>query len=191
MAENQKKYKLSSVLKSVNKDKRTGTLFCVNEENLQGRIYFREGRPTLARCRNLQGKQAIELIRKHLLITLKFHTNQNLVTLDEDEQEIINIPQQDEPDDTPDLDAINNTTAGVSPLTQLQNGSKLQAPMSTQAKEIIIEELKEKIVGPLAGVLVDGLEENIKVIDALNILAQEIGDTDIAMEFVEKVKARI
>lgn len=190
MTENQKKYKLSSVLKNLAKDSRTGTLICVNEESLQGRIYLHEGRPALARCRNFQGKDAIDLIRKHLLVSLKFYSNKNLVTLQKEEKKVIDITPDNEPADVQDIEAEYDSLVDISSLAQLQDDKKLEIGLSAQLKDIITEELTEYI-GPLAGILVSDLAENTRVIDALNILAHEIEDVDAAIEFTQKVKSRI
>lgn len=190
MVENQKKYKLSSVLKKLAQDKLTGTLICVNEENLQGRIFFSKGNPGLARCRNFQGMDAINLIRKHLLISLRFHANENLVTLEKDERDMTDISQVNELAKTQDIESEYESLVDVSSLAQLQDDKRLEVLLSSQIRDIIIEELTEHI-GPLAQILVSDLNEDIKVIDALNTLGHEIDDIDAAVAFAENVKARI
>ncbi len=83
----QKKYKLSAALGRLVKKKMTGTLICVNEQNLQGRIFVKEGSVLMARCRNHEGKNALKIIQQYPLILLKFHQNKNLVSLEKDNRE--------------------------------------------------------------------------------------------------------
>ena len=73
------KHKLSNVLKRLGEEQRTGTLLCVGEDNVMGRVYLIQGKPRAARCRNLQGKEALLRINEKLLVSLKFHKDVNLV----------------------------------------------------------------------------------------------------------------
>lgn len=174
MATQQKKYKLSSVFNKLARDNSTGTLICVNENNLQGRIYFRDGRPEMARCRNLQGREAIELINEHLLVSLRFNSNQNLITLNKN-----NTDQ-----------SINSGKDDTTPLALVSGDTSLEAPMTDETKTILIEELTEQL-GPLAGILVEDLDSNLRLIDALDSLAAEIDDAESTSLFIDNVKKRI
>jgi hypothetical protein len=195
MTENEKKYKLSVVLRSLAREKRTGTLISVGEDNVQGRIYLYEGRPVSARCRNFKAREAVERINQNLLVSLKFHRDDNLVDL-RDETSIT------ETTDLSDISRINEPVAGqvsedefkslvdISSLAQVQDDKTLEIPLSAEIKNIIIEELTEHL-GPVAGIFVSDLEDGIKLIEGLNILSREIGDMDAGIEFVNKVIARI
>jgi len=198
MAENEKKYKLSVVLRSLAREKRTGTLICVGEDNVQGRMYLHEGRLVSARCRNLQGREAIDRINQTLLVTLKFHKNKNLVDL-RDESNITNITERTDLTDhsnfnEPVAERVSqdefNSLVDISSLAQVQDDITLEVPLTDKIKNIIVDELTEHL-GPVAGIFVSELEDGIRVIDALNILSQEIGDMDAGIEFVNKVRERI
>lgn len=195
MTENQEKYKLSVVLRSLARKKRTGTLFCVGEDNIQGRIYLHEGRPMSARCRNLQGKEALDRINQNLLVTLKFHKNSNLVDLREETNitertDLTDFPKINEPVADQVTQDEFNSLVDISSLAQVQDDLTLDVPLSEEIKNIIIDELAEHM-GPVAGIFVSELEDGIRVIDALNALSQEIGDMDAGIEFVNKVRERI
>jgi hypothetical protein len=83
-----------------------------------------------------------------------------------------------------------NSLVDISSLAQVQDDITLDVPLSEEFKNIIIDELADHL-GPVAGIFVSELEEGIRLIDALNILSQEIGDMDVGIEFVNKVRERI
>jgi len=186
MAGNEKKYKLSSVLKSLARDKRTGTLICIGEDTVQGRIYMLEGRLVSARCRNFQGKAAIDRINQNLLVSLKFHKNNNLVTLEDD----ADITEQNEPADKPVSEDEFKSLVDISSLAQDAEDKSLEAPLTAAIKDVIIEELTESL-GPVAEMFVSDLDKDITLLSALNMLAREIDDLDAGIEFINNVKARI
>jgi hypothetical protein len=187
VAERQKKYKLSSVLKKLVEEQRTGTLICIGDDNVQGRILMREGRLLSARCRNLQGKEALNRINEHRLVSLKFHTNQNFVTL-EDQTDMTDIQVSDDPVGA--QAPPGGSLADVSTLAQLDDDRTLQAPLTAELQGIIAEELAEYL-GPVAEMFVTDLEPGISLIDALDSLSRDIGDADAGIEFINKVKERI
>lgn len=189
MAEQQKKYRLGSVLKRLAQEKRTGTLICVGEDSVQGRIFLREGRPVSARCRNLQKREALNRINQTLLVSLKFHRDENLVTLEEEEDITdISVPAESAGDKVSAGDF--NTLVDVSSLTQLEGDPRLKGPLTPAMQSVIAEELTEYL-GPLAEIFVYDLPPGISVIEALNSLARDIGDVDSSIEFVDKVRERI
>lgn len=191
MTDTPKKYKLGSLLSKLAKESRSGTLLCVNEGSVQGRIFLQDGRPVMARCRNLRGNAAVELIQQYLLVSFKFYTDQNLVTLDNDEKDITDTAHKDSSPEDPEISqAEYESLLDVSALAQLGDDKKLEAPMTEETRNILMEELAEHI-GPLSGILVSELEDGIRITDALNRLAHEIDDVDEAIEFAEKVKARV
>jgi hypothetical protein len=188
VAEQQKKYKLSAVLKSLAEEKRTGTLICIGEDNVQGRILFRQGRPISARCRNFQGNEAIKRINEHRLVSLRFHRHKNYVAL-EDETDMTDLSedtvQQEEQVTSDDYKSLVDITS----LTQLDDDEIMQAPLTTEIKVMIGEELTEYL-GPVAEMFVADLQPGISLKDALNSLCRDIGDVDASIEFVNKVKER-
>lgn len=189
MAEQKKKYRLSAVLKSLAEDKRTGTLICIGEDNVQGRILLREGRPVSARCRKFQGTEAINRINQNFLVSLKFHKNQNFVNL-ENETDMTDISVSGEPSGDQVSPDEYNSLVDISSLAQLEDDKKLQAPLTVKTQAIVAEELTEYL-GPLAEMFVSDLQPGISVLDALNSLSRDIGDVDASIEFVNKVKERI
>lgn len=186
MANNQKKYRLGAVLKNLAKDQRTGTLICVGDDQVQGRIYLREGRPAMARCRHLQGREAVERINENLLVSLKFHNDINLVTLKEDEAFITDITSDNEPADG----AVTQEEVDTMSLANSHNEKEFEVAFTAELRDIVIEELTEYL-GPVAGIFADDLRKGLTLAEVLNILSSEIGDTDAAIEFVNKVRARI
>ena len=191
-----KKYKLSSVLKRLQEEHRSGTLLCVGEDNVMGRIYFVEGRPRAARCRNFQGKEALLRINENLLVSLKFHKDVNLVK----SQSAINIVEDPAASDTTestepatdDVSAIEfKSMLDIAALTGIdEDTTRLDVKLTDESRRILAEELVE-FLGPVAQMIVSDLDDEISIRDALNLLAQEIGDMDSAIQFVEKIKLEI
>jgi hypothetical protein len=189
VAEEQKKYKLASVLKKLAQEKRNGTLICIGEDNVQGRIFLRAGSPVAARCRNFQGREALNRINQTLVASLKFHRDENLVTLEEDE----NVTDLTVPVDSPGEQVSAgefNSLVDVSSLAQLEQDQSLQEPLTAEMQSVIAEELTEYL-GPLAEIFVSDLKPGISIIDALNSLCHDIGDVDASLEFVNKVREKI
>ncbi len=189
MAEEQKKYRLGSVLKSLAREKRTGTLICIGEDNVQGRIFLREGRPVSARCRNFQGKAALDRINQTLLASLKFHKNKNFVTLEDGDDVTESEARGDLPAEQVSPGEF-NSLVDISSLAQLEEDASLQKPLTPDMQEVIVAELAEYL-GPLAEMFVSELKPGISVLDALNSLSQDIGDVDASIEFVNKVREKI
>ncbi len=191
-----KKYKLSSVLKRLQEEQRSGTLLCVGEDNVMGRIYFVEGKPRAARCRNFQGKDALLRINENLLVSLKFHKDVNLVK----SQSAINIVEDPAARDTTestepatdDVSAIEfKSMLDIAALTGIdEDTTRLDVKLTDESRRILAEELVE-FLGPVAQMIVSDLDDEISIRDALNLLAQEIGDMDSAIQFVEKIKLEI
>ncbi len=198
MVDDKKIYKLGTVLKRLEKDLRTGTLICVGEDNVQGRIYFQKGRPVSAKSRNLQGKKALERINQHFLVSLKFHGNANLVDY-KDEEDIAGITFTNDPDAQNRIEETEpqqvsedeyKSLVDISTLTEIQEDPLLDAPVTAETKKIIVAELVEYL-GPVASIFVADLDDDIRLIDALNILAREIGDMDAGIDFFNKVKEKL
>jgi len=191
-----KKYKLSSVLKRLLEEQRSGTLLCVGEDNVMGRIYFVEGKPRAARCRNFQGKEALLRINENLLLSLKFHKDVNLVK----SQSAINIVEDPAASDTTestepatdDVSAIEfKSMLDIAALTSIdEDTTRLDIKLTDESRRILAEELVE-FLGPVAQMIVSDLDDEISMRDTLNLLAQEIGDMDSAIQFVEKIKLKI
>ncbi len=188
VAEKQKKYQLSVVLKSLAEKERTGTLICIGDDNVQGRILFRQGRPVSARCRNLQGNDALRRINEHPLVSLKFYKRKNYVAL-EDETDMTDLSKDTGPQDEQVTSDDYHSLVDVTSLTQLDDDEIMLAPLTTEMRIIIGEELTEHL-GPVAEMFVSDLEPGISLKDALNRLSRDIGDVDAGIEFVNKVKER-
>ncbi len=191
-----KKYKLGSVLKRLLDEQRSGTLLCVGEDNVMGRIYFVEGKPRAARCRNFQGKDALLRINENLLVSLKFHKDVNLVksqsALDAVEDPAASNTTESTEPATDDVSAIEfKSMLDIAALTSIdEDTTRLDVKLTDESRRILAEELVE-FLGPVAQMIVSDLEDEISVRDALNLLAHEIGDMDSAIQFVERVKLKI
>ena len=189
MAEQQKKYRLGSVLRRLAQEKRTGTLICIGEDTVQGRIFLRDGRPVSARCRNFQKREALSRINQTLLVSLKFHRDANLVTLEEEEDGTdLSIPVGSPGDRVSAGDF--NALVDISSLAQLEGDPRLQGPLTPDLQFLIAAELTEYL-GPLAEIFVYDLPPGISLIEALNSLAQDIGDVDSSLQFVNAVREKI
>ncbi len=191
-----KKYKLSSVLKRLLEEQRSGTLLCVGEDNVMGRIYFVEGKPRAARCRNFQGKDALLRINENLLVSLKFHKDVNLVksqsAIDAVEDPAASDTTESTEPTTDDVSAIEfKSMLDIAALTGIdEDTTRLEVELTDESRQLLAEELVE-FLGPVAQMIVSDLENEISVRDALNLLAQEIGDMDSAIQFVERIKLKI
>ncbi len=188
-----KKYKLSSVLRRLQTDQHTGTLMSVGEDNVLGRIYLVKGKLKAARCRNLQGKDAVIRINEKFLVSVKFHKNANLVN----SQSAIGDNDDTEPDDATDPDSIDissreyQSAIGITALVDDEDDDEsLDKPLTPEIRSILAQELIEYL-GPVAPMFVSDLEQEISVGEALNVLAVEIGDMDAAIEFIDKVKPKV
>lgn len=188
-----KKYQLSSVLKRLLEEQRSGTLLCVGEDSIMGRIYFVDGKPRAARCRNFQGKDALLRINENLLVSLKFHKDVNLVKSKSaiDTVEDPTASDTTEPA-TDDVSAIEfKSMLDIAALTSIdEDATRLDVELTGEHRQLLAEELVE-FLGPVAQMIVSDLESEISIRDALNILSQEIGDMDSAIQFVEKIKLKI
>jgi len=191
-----KKYKLGSVLKRLLDEQRSGTLLCVGEDNVMGRIYFVEGKPRAARCRNFQDKDALLRINENLLVSLKFHKDVNLVksqsAIDAVEDPAASDTTESTEPATDDVSAIEfKSMLDIAALTSIdEDTTRLDVKLTDESRRILAEELVE-FLGPVAQMIVSDLDDEISIRDALNLLAQEIGDMDSAIQFVEKIKLKI
>ncbi|MCP4187295.1 MAG: hypothetical protein GY763_06775 [Gammaproteobacteria bacterium] len=190
MATEQKKYKLSEALEKLSSEKLTGTLICVNEQNLQGRIFVKNGNVLMARCRNYEGKDALEIIQKHHLTLLKFHSNKNLVSLEKDGKRKAAHAGAKGATESQDISAIHKSLFDIPSMGLLQDDARFTAPVTAGIREVITEELTEHI-GPLAEILVSELPEGISLIEAITTLSHDIGEIELTTAFIESIKARI
>lgn len=185
-------YKFGGVIKRLEVEKSTGTLVCVGEDNLFGRVYFVDGNPKAARCGDLQGMEALQLLDDARLVSVKFHDGAKLIKTDTDDKGIDGF----ETDDSEPVagDVVDTGTISASEIDSMTDSTetnpRLEARLSAPLREVLSEELVE-YVGPVAQMIVSGLEANITVMEALQLLAAEIGDRELARQFVEKVRQKI
>ncbi|MCP3688351.1 MAG: hypothetical protein GY784_08050 [Gammaproteobacteria bacterium] len=192
MATEKKKYTLGTALARLSSEKLTGTLICVNEQHLQGRIFVKAGRVLMARCHNHEGRDAIEVIQKYPLTTLKFHNNKNLVLLEAEEQQSTTTTKVKEVRASKENQGI-KTDSRLLPdalsMAQLQN-DKFEEPLTAEIREILTEELAEQM-GPMADVLVSELPSGINLSAAITTLSHDIDDLDLTLALVEALNVRI
>jgi hypothetical protein len=185
-------HNLGSVLKRLETDQRTGSLVCVGEDSVFGRVYLVDGKPRVARCSHLQGKEALLQLNGAQLVSIKFYKDINLIKSSSDDAGIEGFDAGDV-----EAEAVDLSSSEIESVTDLEvvtqgidqepfAGKKL----SDQVREVLVEELVE-FVGPVSQMMVSGLEDDISLVDALKLLAGEIGDKDMARLFVEKVKQKI
>jgi hypothetical protein len=93
---------------------------------------------------------------------------------------------------TDDVSAIEfKSMLDIAALTSIdEDATRLDVELTGEHRQLLAEELVE-FLGPVAQMIVSDLESEISIRDALNILAQEIGDMDSAIQFVEKIKLKI
>ncbi|HHJ18774.1 MAG TPA: DUF4388 domain-containing protein [Gammaproteobacteria bacterium] len=185
---------LDSILSSLKKDRLTGTIMCVGEGNALGRIYFERGDPVSARYQNMQGRNAFQSIREMSFISIKFHENADLVR----SQVRIEKSTAPPPSVTFQLpkaarasDHNLNNILVVTELALDKKASKsMEIPLSPLLRDLLTDELSEHM-GPIASMLIDELDENINLKDAVNQLAAEIGNVDAAIKFVTAIDNRL
>jgi hypothetical protein len=184
------KVDFDSVLKRIEIDRNTGTLVCVGEENLFGRVYLEDGKPRAARCGNLQGSDALQQLSDAVLVSAKFHDGAKLIKFDAEDAGIEGFSTGDAAPvagevggsmSASEIDALTDST---------ETDPKLEKTLSAPVRDIMTQELVE-YVGPVAQMVVGGLEDDITIMDALKLLGLEIGDRDQARQFVEKVRLRL
>jgi hypothetical protein len=93
---------------------------------------------------------------------------------------------------TDDVSAIEfKSMLDIAALTGIdEDTTRLDVKLTDESRRILAEELVE-FLGPVAQMIVSDLDGEISIRDALNLLAQEIGDMDSAIQFVEKIKLEI
>jgi hypothetical protein len=184
--------KFASVLKRIELDQNTGTLVCVGEDNLFGRVYLVDGKPRVARCGNSQGPEAMQLMIEGTLVSAKFHDGAKLIKSDSDDDGIDGFSAGDADPVADDLGNDGAMSASeIDSLTDTtETDPKLLQKLSDPVREIMAQELVE-YVGPVAQMIVSGLEQDIRVMDALKVLAFEIGDRDMARQYVENVRLKL
>ncbi len=188
-----KRYKLGTALAKLSSEKLTGTLICVNEQNLQGSVFVKAGRIVKARCHNHTGRDAIEVIQKYPLTSLKFHNNKNLISPEEDRQESTAATKvgkvKGRTKNQKTVAAHHKLLPDVLSMAQLQS-DRFEEPISAEILEILTEELIEQL-GPLADILVSELPGDINLSEAITILSHDIDDQDLTIAFVDAIIARV
>ncbi len=190
--ETMKKYKLSSVLKQLETEQRTGTLMSVNEDNILGRIYVVNGKPRAARCRNIQGQEALNQINDKLQVSVKFHQEVNLVnsqSVIDTNKDSVAAESAFSNDENVSVEEF-NSAFDITELTDNKFAhGLLERELTPAIREVLATELVEHL-GPLAQIIVSDLEDGISVREALNSLSQEIGDMDAAIKFIEELQLK-
>jgi len=185
-------YKFASVLKRLEIDKSTGSLVCVGEDSMFARVYVVDGKPRAARCRNLQGKEALVQLQVAELTSVKYYDKVNLIKSDSDDSDIGGFVAEEGEAAAEDLGSVElPSESDIDRLVDTTDDrAHRQNRLSAPDRSILVEELVE-YVGPVAEMVVDGLGEDIGVMDAVKLLANEIGDKQMAKQFIEKVKQRL
>jgi hypothetical protein len=183
---------IGSVLRRIEIDQNTGTLVCVGEDNLFGRVYLVDGKPRVARCGNLQGGEAMQRLIDTALVSARFHDGAKLIQSDADDDGIDGFTIDDTVTAAGDVGATGAMSASeIDAVTDTtETDPRLLQKLSGPVRDILAQELVE-YVGPVAQMIVSGLEDDIKVMDALKILAAEIGEKDQARQFVENVRLKL
>ena len=179
---------LGSVLKRLEIDQSTGSLVCVGEDNAFARVYFVDGKPRAARCRDLQGREALMQLSATSLQSVKFHDGVNLIKSDVEDEGIGDFSAGDGDPAAAVVDS--GSAAAVDVLAESDDAALGNQKLTAAHREIIVEELIE-YVGPVAQMVVGGLGDNISMAEALKLLVLEIDDRELARQFVDKVKQRI
>jgi hypothetical protein len=188
-----KMYKLNKALNMLAREERTGTLVCVGEDNFLGRVYVVDGKPRAARCRKVRGREALLLIDEKLLTALKFHNNLNLLKSESEAIDNAAMPNQYRRtgDTGARMAADFKSVIDIASVAEVDDDSSLSRIVlddgirSMMARELV------NFLGPLAEMVVSDLDDGLNLQDALNLIADEIGDMDSALEFVSIVKSSI
>ena len=185
-------YEFASVLKRLQVDQRTGSLVCVGNESVFGRVYVVGGSPRVARCQDREGMEAMQQLNASQLISAKFYDNVDLIRSKSEDADIANFRVGDQVAASDHVGLEESAaTSGINALPDVAGNDSLgQKKLSGPVRKILSEELID-YVGPVAQVVVEGLDDNTTLADALRLLALEIGDKDLAKEFVEKVRPKI
>ena len=179
---------LGSVLKRLEIDQSTGSLVCVGQDNAFARVYLVDGKPRAARCRDLQGREALVQLSAIPLQSAKFHDGINLIKSDVEDEGIGDFSAGD---DAPAAAAVESGSgAAIDVLADSDDTALRNQKLNAAHREVIAEELIE-YVGPVAQMVVGGLGDNISVAEALKLLVLEIDDRDLARQFVDRVRQKI
>ena len=188
-----KMYKLNKALSMLAKEHRTGTLVCVGEDNFLGRVYIVEGQPRAARCRNVRGREALLLIDEKLLTALKFHNNLNLLQSESEDigNEPISSHYRRAGETGARMAADFKSVIDIASVASAEDDTQLsRIVLDDRIRSMMARELVN-FLGPLAEMVVSDLDDGLILQDALNLIADEIGDMDSALEFVNLIKSNI
>ncbi len=188
-----KTYKLNKALGMLAAEQRTGTLVCVGQDNFLGRVYIVDGKPRAARCRNVRGKEALLLIDEKLLTALKFHNNLNLLSSESETIDSEAVPNQYRRagDAGARMEADFKSVLDIASVAATEDDSRLsKMDLDERIRGLMSTELVN-FLGPIADMVVSDLDDGLSVQDALNLIADEIGDMDSALEFVSRIKSSI
>lgn len=183
--------KFASVLKRLERDGSTGTLVCVGEDSMFGRVYLVDGKPRAARCRHLEGKEALVQLDEASLTSTKFYSNANLIKANLDDADIQGFEIAASEAVAADVGEVEITADSEidALIDNTDNRSQSRQTITAPARAVLVEELTE-YVGPVAEMVVSGLGENVSLAEAIKLAASEIGDPELAKQFAEKVRQR-
>lgn len=182
---------LGRVLKRLELDQSTGSLVCVGEDNAFSRIYVVDGKPRAARCRSLQGTEALAALCANPLASVKFHAGVNLIKCDAEDAGIAAFSAGDETAAAEAVESSGDASASAVDILVGDDEDALgEKKLNAAIREALAEELIE-YVGPIAQMVVGGLDDDISLVEALKLLALEIDDKQMAAQFVERVRQKI
>ena len=179
---------LGSVLRRLQIDQSTGSLVCVGEDNNFARVYLVDGMPKAARCRDLQGKEALRQLSAAPLASIKFHDGVNLIKTDEEDEDLDDFVLDDAASVTAAVDS--GSGAALDFVVETLDRTLRNTRLTADQRDVVAEELVE-YVGPIAAMVTGGLEDDISLGEALKVVVYEIGDPQQAAEFVDRVRQRL
>lgn len=179
---------ITDIIKTIAKEKRTGSLLCVDKDNKLGRLYFKEGRAITARYHQAQGREAYSRIIQLKPKSTRFHSGRDMVF---SKLAILNDAQAAKAASVRDADrALDQTVdSPTTPAAARISGSAKPGALTPESRDLLRDELA-KFIGPVAQIVVDSLNDKISMKDAIATLATEIGERSAAYKFINAMKQK-
>jgi hypothetical protein len=174
----EKKFQPLSVLyekiKTLNKNKATGTLFAVTKKNNSLQILFNEGEIEIITFKNEQGREALEKIA--LINGIQFKFMKDFIP----KKKKVELP------DTSEIISIIGKFVGNH---ENENDTKKDNPLFTEEQFDAVKNILIDYVGPMATLLCEEYcNTNYDINELIKKLAEEIPYEEQAIDFMEKCK---
>lgn len=173
---------LADIVSKIGKTERTGSLLCIDDQGKLGRIYFLKGRAVNARYDRLHGRKALDQVIQLRPKSTRFYEGRDMV------RSKYAIKESPEAEITGQTIISNNTAKNgfdhsATALAKAPTRGATGNGLTPELIKLLRDELA-KHIGPVAQLVIDDLDNQISLKDAVNTLATEIEEKDAAIIFI-------